>query len=105
MWALAQELVGRALADGVCSVECVQSLVILAFWGNRDSAGSTAEDGGSAKRAGGWRKVGLAIRIAFELGLHLRKENGRADELGARERLVSSFELGVGWLVDWFVVE
>ncbi|KAF8598079.1 hypothetical protein BDV93DRAFT_610030 [Ceratobasidium sp. AG-I] len=90
VWGLAQELVGRALADGVCSVEYVQALVVLAFWGDRGDTGAGklgGDNGGGGRKGGAWRKVGLAIRIAFELGLHLRKEGGREDELGVRERL------------------
>lgn len=98
MWALAQRLVGRALADGVCSIEYAQALVILGFWGDREGGGVERGESGGDNGGGGWRKVGLAIRIAFELGLHLRKEEGRGDELGVRERLVS-----LDWvsLMEW----
>lgn len=82
----------------MCSVEYAQALVILAFWGDREGGGVDTDRNGvgggrvdDRRKGGGWRKVGLAIRIAFELGLHLRKDGGRGDEWGARERLVSLF--------------
>ncbi|KAF8752633.1 Fungal specific transcription factor domain [Rhizoctonia solani] len=52
-----QTLLGRALADGICSIEYVQALSLLTFW--KDSRDSSS-----------WRKVGLAIRMAYELNLH-----------------------------------
>ncbi|CAE6353820.1 unnamed protein product [Rhizoctonia solani] len=72
---LGQTLLGRALADGICSIEYVQALSLLTFW--KDSRDSSS-----------WRKVGLAIRMAYELNLHEpRTEPLSPDELLAREQL------------------
>ncbi|KAF8669655.1 Fungal specific transcription factor domain [Rhizoctonia solani] len=72
---LGQTLLGRALADGICSIEYVQALSLLTFW--KDSRDSSS-----------WRKVGLAIRMAYELNLHdPRTEPLSPDELLAREQL------------------
>ncbi|CAE6361863.1 unnamed protein product [Rhizoctonia solani] len=72
---LGQTLLGRALADGICSIEYVQALSLLTFW--KDSRDSSS-----------WRKVGLAIRMAYELNLHERRtEPLSSDELLAREQL------------------
>ncbi|CAE6444602.1 unnamed protein product [Rhizoctonia solani] len=72
---LAQLLLGRALSDGISSVEYIQALSIMTYW-------KEAEDTST------WRKLGLAIRMAFELNLHIAKvEPLPCDELQARERL------------------
>ncbi|CAE6417720.1 unnamed protein product [Rhizoctonia solani] len=74
---LAQTLLGRALADGICSIEYVQALSLLTFW--KDSRDSSS-----------WRKVGLAIRMAYELNLQEpRSEPLPTAELLAREQLAS----------------
>ncbi|KAF8742075.1 hypothetical protein RHS02_03324, partial [Rhizoctonia solani] len=72
---LAQLLLGRALSDGISSVEYIQALLIMTYW-------KEAEDKST------FRKLGLAIRMAFELNLHhARAEPLPVDELQARERL------------------
>ncbi|QRV85309.1 Fungal Zn(2)-Cys(6) binuclear cluster domain [Ceratobasidium sp. AG-Ba] len=72
---LAQRLIGRALADGICTIEYIQALSIISYWREPDD--------GSC-----WRKIGLAIRMAYELNLHLVSEDMMPlDELAARERL------------------
>ncbi|KAG9118796.1 hypothetical protein FRC07_006512, partial [Ceratobasidium sp. 392] len=73
---LAQRLVGRALADGICTIEYIQALSIESYWREPDD--------GSC-----WRKIGLGIRMAYELNLHLVSEEPLRieDELRARERL------------------
>ncbi|CAE6497110.1 unnamed protein product [Rhizoctonia solani] len=72
---LAQTLLGRALADGICSIEYVQALSLLTFW--KDARDSSS-----------WRKVGLAIRMAYELNLQeSRPEPLSTVELLAREQL------------------
>ncbi|CAE6485991.1 unnamed protein product [Rhizoctonia solani] len=72
---LAQTLLGRALADGICSIEYVQALSLLTFW--KDARDSSS-----------WRKVGLAIRMAYELNLQEpRSEPLSTVELLAREQL------------------
>lgn len=81
---LAQRLIGRALADGICTVEYIQALSINSYW-------READDGSC------WRKIGLAIRMAYELNLHLVSEDRMpVDELAARERLVSLFDFVSG---------
>ncbi|QRW26295.1 Myb protein 1A [Rhizoctonia solani] len=72
---LAQLLLGRALSDGISSVEYIQALLIMTYW-------KEAEDKST------FRKLGLAIRMAFELNLHhARAEPLPVNELQARERL------------------
>ena len=77
--ALGQTLLGRALADGICSIEYVQALSLMTFWKDpRDSSS--------------WRKVGLAIRMAYELNLHEAREDPLpTDDMSAREQLVGAF--------------
>lgn len=43
-----------------CSIEYIQALSIVVFWRRADDET-------------GWRKTGLAIRMAYELGLHRRR--------------------------------
>ncbi|KAG9096634.1 hypothetical protein FRC06_008480 [Ceratobasidium sp. 370] len=73
--ALGQTLLGRALADGICSIEYVQALSLMTFWKDpRDSSS--------------WRKVGLAIRMAYELNIQAPRERPLAAmEQLAREQL------------------
>ncbi|KAG8684323.1 hypothetical protein FRC08_013750 [Ceratobasidium sp. 394] len=91
---LAQRLVGRALADGICTIEYIQALSIVSYWREPDD--------GSC-----WRKVGLGIRMAYELNLHLVSEEpvGLGDEVAARERLVSHEFLCCGFKRVMRVVE
>ncbi|KAH7337220.1 hypothetical protein B0J17DRAFT_719127 [Rhizoctonia solani] len=86
---LAQTLLGRALADGICSIEYVQALSLLTFW--KDSRDSSS-----------WRKVGLAIRMAYELNLQEpRSEPLSTVELLAREQIKSG--LGYSLFVSDFI--
>jgi hypothetical protein len=82
---VAKRLLNEAMASDMCSLELIQSLSILCFWKECDDP--TA-----------WRKIGLAIRMAFELDLHLvdtwshtKLVDGQADlpedEIEARELL------------------
>lgn len=89
--ALGQTLLGRALADGICSIEYVQALSLMTFW--KDSQDSSS-----------WRKVGLAIRMAYELNLHAPREKPLpAMEQLAREQLVSvRLVQGVGYSWTFF---
>ncbi|KAG8775326.1 hypothetical protein FRC12_001549 [Ceratobasidium sp. 428] len=73
--ALGQTVLGRALADGVCSIEYVQALSLMTFWKDPQDSSS-------------WRKVGLAIRMAYELNLHAPREKPLpVTEQLAREQL------------------
>lgn len=75
---IASNLLALAFEQDHCSLEYVQALSIHVFW-------RKAEDDS------GWRKTGLAIRMAYELGLH----RGRDQPLPSnwedyKETLVSS---------------
>jgi hypothetical protein len=75
--ALSQSLIGRALAADMCNIEYIQALSLSTFYKDADDASS-------------WRKVGLAIRMAYELNLHdFRTQPLPKDELEARKQLVS----------------
>lgn len=76
------------MASDQCTLELIQSLSILCFWKECDDPTS-------------WRKIGFAIRMAYELDLHTvetwshkRGVDGEAelpeDETEARELLVCS---------------
>ncbi|KAF8721841.1 hypothetical protein RHS02_08826, partial [Rhizoctonia solani] len=73
--ALSQSLIGRALASDMCNIEYIQALSLSTFYKDADDASS-------------WRKVGLAIRMAYELNLHeFRTQPLPKDELEARKQL------------------
>ncbi|CED85490.1 Transcription factor domain, fungi [Phaffia rhodozyma] len=55
----AKSLSGLAFAEGVCEIGLCQALFLLGFWRRTDEVAG-----------GGWKLVGYAIRIAYELGLH-----------------------------------
>jgi hypothetical protein len=73
-----KSLLGTMFADGVSGVEVVQTLAIVAFWGD------STDDSLS-------KKLAYAIRTAFELGMHKRAKRPlpEADELLSRQILVS----------------
>ncbi|CAE7150712.1 unnamed protein product [Rhizoctonia solani] len=73
--ALSQSLIGRALASDMCNIEYIQALSLSTFYKDADDASS-------------WRKVGLAIRMAYELNLHeFRTQPLPKEELEARKQL------------------
>jgi hypothetical protein len=73
---VANDLLYEAMRDGMRTVELIQAISILAFY-------KEAEDATS------FRKVGYAIRLAFELDLHVPKQRPLPnDETEAREILV-----------------
>ncbi|KAF8595694.1 hypothetical protein BDV93DRAFT_548719 [Ceratobasidium sp. AG-I] len=73
--ALSQSLIGRGLAADMCNIEYVQALSLSTFYKDADDASS-------------WRKVGLAIRMAYELNLHeFRTEPLPSEEVPARKQL------------------
>ncbi|KAJ1303687.1 hypothetical protein OPQ81_008112 [Rhizoctonia solani] len=73
--ALSQSLIGRALASDMCNIEYIQALSLSTFYKDADDASS-------------WRKVGLAIRMAYELNLHeFRTKPLPKDEHEARKQL------------------
>ncbi|CAE6480457.1 unnamed protein product [Rhizoctonia solani] len=73
--ALSQSLIGRALASDMCNIEYIQALSLSTFYKDADDASS-------------WRKVGLAIRMAYELNLHeFRTQPLPTEELEARKQL------------------
>ncbi|GEM06238.1 Zn(2)-C6 fungal-type transcription factor [Rhodotorula toruloides] len=72
--AIANKLIGQAVEYGLCSVEVVQAINLLTHWKKADDATS-------------WRKVGYAIRMAYELRLNVNARPLPTDELQAREVL------------------
>ncbi|KAF8668034.1 hypothetical protein RHS04_09175, partial [Rhizoctonia solani] len=90
--ALSQSLIGRALASDMCNIEYIQALSLSTFYKDADDASS-------------WRKVGLAIRMAYELNLHeFRTQPLPKDELEARKQLVSAvFDREQGFSIEYFV--
>lgn len=73
--ALSQSLIGRGLASDMCNIEYVQALSLSTFYKDADDASS-------------WRKVGLAIRMAYEINLHeFRTEPLPTEEIPARKQL------------------
>lgn len=91
----AQQLVSRGIADCLLDIGLVQALCLLVYWKvlllfvcciyahTDDSIPSQEASDGSA-----WMKVGMAVRLAMQLGLHVvRKEPLPTDELLARQTL------------------
>ncbi|QRW09698.1 Fungal Zn(2)-Cys(6) binuclear cluster domain [Ceratobasidium sp. AG-Ba] len=74
--ALSQSLIGRALAADMCNIEYIQALSLSTFYKDADDSSS-------------WRKVGLAIRMAYELNLHEFRRGGTlsSEEIEARKQL------------------
>ncbi|KAG8724371.1 hypothetical protein FRC09_019479 [Ceratobasidium sp. 395] len=73
---LSQSLIGRALAADMCNIEYIQALSLSTFYKDADDSSS-------------WRKVGLAIRMAYELNLHEFRRGMKlsTEELEARKQL------------------
>lgn len=70
--ALADRLVSTAIAESVASIELVQAICILHYW-------KKPTDGR------GWLRLGHAIRLGYQLDLHLaRRDALPADERAAR---------------------
>jgi hypothetical protein len=72
-----QSILNRAISTGVCELGLVQALMIMVYW--------KAPDDRSA-----WIKIGLAIRLAYQLRLHLAYTPHRplpADDFQARRVL------------------
>ncbi|KAH8548974.1 hypothetical protein BGW37DRAFT_504532 [Umbelopsis sp. PMI_123] len=71
---ICNRLLSLAAVEDLCSLDHVQSLSILSFW--KESSDTTD-----------WRKIGRAIRMAFELNLHTAhlKATNSSDEIVNRE--------------------
>ena len=68
----AQTILGRALIVGECNIAVMQALIILSAW-------KEATDRSS------WVKLGTAIRLGYQLGLHVhRREPLPSDDMEAR---------------------
>jgi hypothetical protein len=86
--ALSQSLIGRALAADMCNIEYIQALSLSTFYKDADDASS-------------WRKVGLAIRMAYELNLHeFRRQPLAKEESEARKQLVSGYLEPGAWYLS-----
>lgn len=72
----AQTLINRAVAEGSCEIGMVQCLMVLShFKATRDRTA--------------WIKIGMALRFAYQLGLHKAlQDEVPADEGLARSQLV-----------------
>lgn len=71
----AANLFSLAFDRNICSVDFVQALSVMIFWRNADDDS-------------GWRRTGYAIRMAYELGLHLKRRSPLPkDPIEAREVL------------------
>lgn len=72
-----QTLMNRAFQDEVCDTAMVQSLLIAVFWKEVTDVSA-------------WRKVGMALRMAYQLRWHVRRTSELpTDEEAARIILVS----------------
>lgn len=71
---ICNRLMALAAAEDLCNLDHVQALSILSFW--KESGDTTS-----------WRKIGRAIRMAFELDLHIShlKNTNEPDEIVNRE--------------------
>lgn len=72
----AQTLINRAVAEGHCDIGMVQCLMVLShFKATRDRTA--------------WIKIGMALRFAYQLGLHAPpKDTYPTEELKRRAQLV-----------------
>ncbi|KAG8737168.1 hypothetical protein FRC10_008491 [Ceratobasidium sp. 414] len=77
--ALSQSLIGRALAADMCNIEYIQALSLSTFYKDADDSSS-------------WRKVGLAIRMAYELNLQEFRRGATlpTEEIEARKQLIAT---------------
>lgn len=64
-------LVNRETSAGACDMAVIKSLLILVFW--KDPVDKSA-----------WIKIGMAIRLGYQLGLHLAPAR-RGDDAEARD--------------------
>jgi hypothetical protein len=70
-------MLGTAFEKNQCNLELVQALSLSVFW-------RAPEDDS------GWRRTGMAIRMAYELGLHEKQADRLPmNEMQYRETLVS----------------
>lgn len=78
----AQKLVSAAVEQGNCNIGLVQALLILVYW--KQPTDQSA-----------WIKIGMAVRLGYQLGWHLRAAKIPSPELPTgeleqREQLVST---------------
>lgn len=60
-------LLSRATGAGECEISIVKAILVLVFW--KDPTDKSA-----------WIKIGTAIRLGYQLGLHLTGRSGGDDQ-------------------------
>lgn len=74
----AHSILNRATNKASCSTGIIQALMILVYWK-------------APSDRSGWLKIGMAVRMGYQLGWHLTMDRPLpTDELAARRTLVSS---------------
>lgn len=71
----AQQLVTRGIADALSQIGLVQALCLLVYW-------KEPEDNSA------WMKIGLAIRLGYQLRLHTRRRSERLPSVELEARMV-----------------
>lgn len=76
----AQKLLSSAIEQGQCNTGVIQALLILVYW--KEPTDQSA-----------WIKIGMAVRLGYQLGWHERSSKPRPpvpeDPVRYREQLVS----------------
>ncbi|GAA5821093.1 hypothetical protein JCM11251_001958 [Rhodosporidiobolus azoricus] len=65
--ASSRQLIGRAIVDGKASVGLIQAMLIATYW--KESSDSSA-----------WLRIGLAIRMGYQLNLHAQRTTPLPDD-------------------------
>lgn len=73
----AQTILGRALMVGECNIAVIQALIILSSWKETTDRSS-------------WVKMGTAIRLGYQLGLHVPRKGPLPQDDGEARLIVDS---------------
>jgi hypothetical protein len=93
----AKSLLHKAINEGHCHVTTVQAISCFVFWGLPRESKQT------------WQRLGHAIRLAYQLGMHVpRTSDLPLDDAEAKVILVSravrsQLFWAVRWLIRWFL--
>lgn len=85
----AQRLLSAAVEVGTCHIGILQAALILVYCKSVDDAEQALNQGKQPTDQSAWVKIGVAIRLGYQLGLHRRSaREGAVGEHVDRERLV-----------------
>lgn len=70
-----RSVVNRAVGEGVCDIGLIQALILMITW-------KDPNDGSS------WVKLGIAIRLGYQLGMHIQRKGGLPPDEHKARRVV-----------------